>query len=167
MPILTRRCPSGHEWNLLDFKGLSNLDRPDIDNLTCPQCDEVGESVIALGMGIELGGSAGAGRDYPYFDRALTDPDTHWPGVWVQSAQHRRQLCKRLGVAPLDGAEIGFEDQVSDQRHRDAENARRIKEHEDRLYNGPNGGANRRARDIINSMSPEEIELWGQKNAVR
>lgn len=55
----------------------------------CPRCGEPSP------MGINMPHEDGTLRMYPYFDRGL--------GRVLESPQHRRQVCKEMGVIPVDG----------------------------------------------------------------
>jgi hypothetical protein len=68
-----------------------------LDDLACPACrSERFEARLSVGTGIDLGDVGGAGRVYPYFDRALNRQ--------INSAAHRRQVCKELNVHPIEGS---------------------------------------------------------------
>jgi hypothetical protein len=121
-----RRCrPCGRDYSILFVRGEgAAVDRPEaeIDDLTCPSCgaDDY-EVVIGLASGIQLGGDAGVGRNFPYFDHAL--------GVEVRSAQHRRWLMQHNAdgtrrAVPLVPTEGGF-DPVADFEREQAERDRR------------------------------------------
>lgn len=155
MAISYRRCSvCSREYALLFAKGeYSALDRDDIDNLSCPACDSKEyQGVIKSGTGIKLGGAAGVGRVYPYFDRAL--------GVEVQSDTHRRQLCRERGLIPTDGdldlAAIAREDE------RQAEEDEKVyNEYIDEMTRGPNKEAYGKLQDMIADgwMPPDMGEL--------
>jgi hypothetical protein len=75
----------------------TSLDRRarDIDDLACPACrGERFEVMLSVGQGIQMGGDAGVGRDFPYFDRGL--------GMHILSAQHRAQVCRSRGLVPME-----------------------------------------------------------------
>lgn len=97
MPLERRKC-TGCEarYDVILVRGVAiGLDRED-DKPTCPGCD--GNEfirMVGVGTGVELGDVGGAGKIYPYFDRAM--------GITLNSAKHRREECKKRGLLPIDG----------------------------------------------------------------
>lgn len=120
MPLLHRRCTACERtFNLLSAQRGGTFERrrgrwsrvggeevltategDDETFLGCPGCGglEV-EALVGGAVGVELGGAGGAGRFYPYFDPQL--------GRQIDSAQHRRQVCKELGLVPMEGGMEG------------------------------------------------------------
>lgn len=97
MPLLSRRCSGcGTCYEVVEKRGVFvGMDRAD-DRPTCPRCDsEHFDALITTGQGILLGGAAGAGSTYPYFDNGL--------GCYVESDAHRRRICKERKLIPIDG----------------------------------------------------------------
>ena len=93
MPIVRRRCVAcRHAFELLSSHGgiLSALDRPDIDDLSCPKCGHA-EAVAIVSAGFERDRNV-----YPYFDESL--------GREILSRRHRDEVCRELGVVAVDGA---------------------------------------------------------------
>jgi hypothetical protein len=90
VPIEARKCtPCGRVYELLFFKrqGYSALCKDDIDDLTCPDCDSAEYTPhLHVGIGVELGGEAGATSRYPRSDKGL--------GCIVRDAAHHRWLMK-------------------------------------------------------------------------
>lgn len=86
--IQTRECAAcGRRYDVLYHhrEGWSALEREDLDDLRCPACDgSEFVPIIGAASGIQLGGSAGVGKHFPYYDRAL--------GCEVTSHQHRTWL---------------------------------------------------------------------------
>ena len=105
--IETRGCGScGRRYEILHHRdGPGALDQPvgKEDDLSCPGCG--GNSyreLIGGGQGIQLGGSAGQGRIYPYYDRGLGHGGDG-RGVYVESAAHRQRLMKERGLIEASG----------------------------------------------------------------
>jgi hypothetical protein len=104
--IETRKCACDRKYDVLwtrtgegKVEEPSALDRPELDDLRCPACDGTDyRVVIGLATGIELGGAGGVGKHYPYFDRALK--------CWVDSAQHRRRICKERNLIPAEDIDL-------------------------------------------------------------
>jgi hypothetical protein len=119
MPIRVRRCVCGREYEILDHGGsMTALSREDIENLSCPDCDGAEfVALVSVGTGIELGDVAGVGRvcPYPYFDRGLHRT--------ITSAAHRRQVCRELGVVPVEGNVGGLVDRELSRQESLAERA--------------------------------------------
>lgn len=90
--IWTKRCPNGHRWEVLEHAGVETSLARDGEacwDPTCPDCGEEGQRVY------EFGGQTPHGAGYPYFDFGL--------GVRVTSAQHKREVMRKLGWAELEG----------------------------------------------------------------
>lgn len=97
MPLLRqRRCKACEtEYEVLESKG-QVIGMGDDDCPDCPQCGgSEYEGLIGAPLGIDLGDEASVGRHYPRWDSGL--------GCMVNSAKHRRQLCKERGLVPVDG----------------------------------------------------------------
>ena len=94
-------------------KHVSVFDRDD-DVLACPSCDSDSFTrTIQVGaQGIELGGPAGVGRCYPYYDRSLR--------MTIQSKQHRQQVCRKAGLIAVDSKvdTSGVEADLREERRR-------------------------------------------------
>lgn len=149
-----RRCTAcSHEYDVLhdmrpQYRGLppTSLDNEDMDDVSCPKCHAAEfDKILAGGTGIQLGGDAGAGRHFPYWDPSLM--------CNVRSAQHRRWLMthhpngelREVKLRPTEGAfDPAAEGQkLFDERARAVE---RAKEDQRRQDADPEI---RRAKDII------------------
>lgn len=75
-------CECGHT-DIEDFTD-EQLDEP----FACEKC---GEEMTKKW----IGSSSRTSEMYPYFDRGL--------GMWLKSAQHRRDVCKARGITPVEG----------------------------------------------------------------
>lgn len=90
--IKVRVCPQAHEYEVLVHNGaVSVLEHgDDVENLTCPKC---GSAEFTETLGSSRQRPHGAG--YPYNDIGL--------GCRIESAQHRRQVMRELGLVSADG----------------------------------------------------------------
>lgn len=157
--LAARRCLAcGKRYEVISFRDgdVRGLDRGD-EQPTCPACDgEAFEALVSLGQGVSLGGAGGAGRHYPYFDKALN--------VWIESAQARREICKRMGVEPAEGGlPSALEKSLAEQeRQRDARLAF-DKEQDDLLEHHPKMAEYRRLRDrgYYDDLQKREFEKMG------
>lgn len=103
----------GKEYDTLTLRGVTwALEHPVLDNsqLTqaqreklcsegyfdcCPSCDSTDRMRLTkAGLGIRLGGAAGQGRLYPYFDRGL--------GMHIETAAQRDRVMAERGLVPLE-----------------------------------------------------------------
>lgn len=146
--IQTRKCSDcDKQYDLLwtrtrdGVEEASALDRADIDDLTCPACAST-EFTIVIGVatGIDLGGDGGAGKLYPYYDRALQ--------VRFESAQHRRRYLKQHNIVALEGGfepEKLFSDMRSQRDAAEAEYQAMVAE----MENGPDRADYMRLRERI------------------
>jgi hypothetical protein len=127
---------------------------------TCPGCG--GSRIVRLvpeasGRGINLGGEAGVGRHFPYYDRALN--------TWVRSHQHRRWLMthnadgtdRAVKLAPTDGA-VDFEELGAEEARAIEEEDRAWKAQQDYLENGPDRAQYHRAMDIYKQLPMSYFE---------
>lgn len=157
--IQTRRCSCGKSYDLLEHPPgqWSALDRPDIDDLSCPGCGKLEhEVVIGMASGIQLGGSAGVSKLYPYFDRAL--------GCEVRDHQHRQWLLKHEPDGtprefPLVAVEGDFDELAELKRKRalDREVAEEAEEINRQLMHPDHRAEIMKARAIIEECG---ISLW-------
>jgi len=113
----------GHE-DIEDFTA-ATIDAP----FSCEKC---GSEMEKKG----LGSISRESETYPRFDRGL--------GIWLKSAQHRRDVCKARGIEPLDGdmdldAVFRKEDEVTNREEAD------YADYEFRLKHDPAFSALRRA----------------------
>lgn len=108
----------------------------------CPCCgsDEIVETLGGVGNGIALGGEAGVGRRFPYFD--------HGMGVWVKSQEHRREQYKAHGLIPTEGETKGLWDELADKERAEREDdERKWAATQRELEEGPNRAAYMGVRD--------------------
>jgi len=151
MPIITRQCPNGHTYDLLERKGeLISLGDGADDDISCPGCGaEDFTSVLTLGVGVRLGDVAGAGKFYPRFDRALHRT--------VNSEAHRNQIMKEMGLVPLDGgSEFGNDDPFEKGKAAERKFDKQLKDHaeyRERLRTHPG------FRDLRRDMDRRGISL--------
>lgn len=152
MPIENRKCPDGHRYEVLVMQG--EVCGLDADHPNCPTCGSTEfERLVGGAIGIDLGGEAGVGKLYPYFDRGLM--------TYVKSAKHRREICKARGLVPVDG-DIDLD---ADRRKQDAAESEvrrkyhEIKDHED---NDPAFADFRRLRDMGYFKDRAERERRGR-----
>lgn len=79
---------------VVDYRKLGIQPEPGV-KAPCPRCISVdAEDLPGVPTLIGDGDVGGAGKFYPYFDRGLNR--------YVRNAQHRKQLCRELGVQPLE-----------------------------------------------------------------
>lgn len=156
MTMQHRLCePCDFEFDVLTLRGVSwAIDHPLLSDtsltkdqrdklielgvvMCCPRCNGTQlRSIIKAGVGIELGGEAGVGRIYPYFDRGL--------GCHVHSAAHRRQLMAARGLVDAGDEDIvGMYEQIESAD--DANAAEFARENEEIMSDGET----RRANDLI------------------
>lgn len=130
----------GVEYSVLEHNGIAiGMERED-DGTGCPRCNnEEFLPVASIGTGIELGGEAGVGRHYPYFDRGLGQP--------ISSAAHRRRVMKKHNLTAVEG-DFDLERMISqDQDERNAVKDR-VKAQQDRYEHAPEFRDFRRMRDV-------------------
>jgi|TARA_R100000084_G_scaffold108305_1_gene70622 hypothetical protein len=77
--------------------------------------------------------------EFPYFDRGL--------GRQITSASHRAEVCKELGVVPLDG-DIDNSDEQAEYNKKVEEEDAIVEDMRDRLLNHPGYAEYRRLRDM-------------------
>ena len=68
------------------------------------------------------------GERFPYYDRGL--------GMWLQSKKHRREMCKKMGVEPIDG-DIDFSSEVHELRKKQEDDKKVVDDLKDRMENHP------------------------------
>jgi hypothetical protein len=96
MGIEHRRCVCGTEYSVLAHGGAVVCVESEDDRPGCYHCgSEDHERLVRAGTGVDLGGYAGVGRIYPYFDRALK--------CHIESAADRKRICAERGLVPVDG----------------------------------------------------------------
>lgn len=78
------------------------------------------------------------GERFPYYDRGL--------GMWLQSKKHRREMCKKLGVEPIEG-NLDFSPEVSQIEKKQQEDKKVVEDLNDRLKNHPGFAEYRRMKD--------------------
>lgn len=168
MPILRRKCPvDGKVFELLSIRGvLSALDHPDLEHLGCPDCGAEGEAILSGFLPKDLGGDAGAGRWYPYYDRGLGGgPDGR--GILVRSAQHRKWLLKHhpsgakrdIPLLPTDG-DFDPEEELNERTRLQEASEKAYREQMDELEHGPNREAWGKLQDVLKDKATVE-RLWG------
>lgn len=172
MPIVRRRCvatPSCNRlvWELLVLPRkeggdvISALDHPDLDHHGCPTCGLEGERLVGQGVGIDLGGAAGASKEYPRWDHGL--------GCMVESRTHRRWLLthwpdgteREMKLRPTDGA---FDAAAQADREA-AEAAKDEKAYADMTREqeeGPNRAEYHRAKDFL--ASPDAAKFFDERS---
>jgi len=68
----------------------------------CPVCESLDFTQFAsIATGVRMGGEAGVGRDFPYFDRGL--------GMRISNHEQREAEIKKRGLIPLEGQDVDFE----------------------------------------------------------
>jgi len=68
------------------------------------------------------------GERFPYFDRGL--------GMWLQSKSHRKRMCKKMGVEPIEG-DIDFSSEVSALRKEQEDDKKVVDDLKDKMDNHP------------------------------
>lgn len=109
------------------------VDRDTVDAVTC-ECGGPAD--------VYLGGHTDRFSQnlYPYFDRGL--------GCVVESPAHRRDVCKRLGVVPVDGDyDIGRDLGVAAERARGDDEIAACEQYEHEIEHAPWFAEYRRLRD--------------------
>jgi hypothetical protein len=144
MPLIrSRECLAcGRQFDLLEHPPgeLSNLDRADIDDLSCPDCDHLeAKPIVSCGQAVFTGGAAGVGKHYPYYS------DTF--GCEVQSNRHHLQLCRQHGLNRLDEGMGTVIDNAKKRVAKMEEFRRRGEELMDMYNNRPDFADYRRLRD--------------------
>lgn len=142
--IRSRRCSAcSHtydimEWNTGKHAGITMTMETEVEPAVCPQCSS-GEyvGIVTAGTGIEQGGDHGHGKIYPYYDRGL--------GMHIRSAKHRREVCKKRGLIPVDG-DHDFARRTEQDRQDDAE-FEEYMSHQRRLEDDPQYAEYRELRD--------------------
>ena len=133
--IEKRRCVSCDvQYEVVIVRGEAVCMEADDNRSGCPRCAgaEFDRNVFFdAPLPIELNG-------YPYFDRGL--------GMRIESAKHRRQVCKERGLVPLDGTFDMERDHAENEAKR-AETRRRYKALNDMYDNHPDFADHRRLRD--------------------
>jgi hypothetical protein len=76
--------------------------------------------------------------EFPYFDRGL--------GREITSASHRDEVCKELGVVPVDG-NVDFSDEMAEYQKKVREEDAIVADMQDRLEHHPGYADYRRQRD--------------------
>ena len=161
MPILRRRCPiDGLEFDLLSVRGeLSALDHPDVDHLGCPTCGAEGYAIVASFLPKDLGGEAGVGKLYPYYDHGL--------GTHVRDVGHHRWLMehepngqKREARLRQTHGDVEFEADCDKRKSEMEASEARYRAQQDELINGPNKAHYGKLCDILREKGAIE-RLWG------
>ena len=75
---------------------------------------------------------------FPYYDRGL--------GMWLKSKRHRREMCQKLGVSPVDGT-IDNMESVQKKRQEELNNKAVVDKMRDRVENHPGYAEYRRMKD--------------------
>tara|TARA_A100001391_G_C5024646_1_gene266777 strand:+ start:431 stop:1078 length:648 start_codon:yes stop_codon:yes gene_type:complete len=75
---------------------------------------------------------------FPYFDRGL--------GMWLKSKAHRREMCRKLGVKPVDG-DIDHTETLRKAQAEAEEDKKILKTLKDRVDNHPGYADYRRLKD--------------------
>lgn len=133
-------CPT--TFDLLTWKnGLElALDHDDENFLGCPACGN--ENKVrhfgSANVAINMHGKGQVGMRYPYYDRGL--------GQTIRSPEHRAEVCKRMGVVPLEGNQDieRFGQQQRDQAEAERQAAKEI---DDRYEDHPAYREYREMRD--------------------
>lgn len=162
MPILARACAGcGHRFDVLSMGGVeTNLDRDDdCFNLSCTRCG--GAELVALVAGVAANGLETAVTKYPYFDRGL--------GRTVKSARHRTQICRELGVVPLDGETLGDAEDIAEKRKSENERVTaRYQAYEKEMTEGPNRAEFHAVQEQIRrDMAARVAQEQGHRDAQR
>lgn len=118
----------------------------------CPKCFSSDlASIVAVGIGIRLGGEAGVGREYPYFDRTL--------GMHIKSAQHHRRVQKRMGIRQVDNA---MEHVIDEHGRIESENDRHEAAYQEMLRQQADDPEIRQAQDLLarvrEDAGPDPVE---------
>ena len=117
---------------------MGTLERDDSLDV-CPSCASVShERLVAVGQGIQMGGAGGVGKHFPYFDQSL--------GMHIESAQHRREVCKRMGLEPAETTGL-WKDKLSAERRQKADEDAVFNDYTDRLKHHPAYADYRKAVD--------------------
>lgn len=82
-------CNACEEESFVDCTNESTNDYSR-DNVKCEHCGSADLEIMPACHNIDR-----FSERFPYFDRGL--------GVMLQSKAHRREVCKRMGVSPVDG----------------------------------------------------------------
>mgnify|MGYP003146632120 CR=1 FL=1 len=78
------------------------------------------------------------GERFPYYDRGL--------GMWLQSKSHRKEMCKKLGVEPIEG-DLDFSPEVGQIEKKQQEDKQVVADLNDRMKNHPGFAEYRRMKD--------------------
>jgi len=136
-----REKDKGYVWRDIKCEKCGYTDLEDIDTsgagvapdeVACPKCDGTAQ-VMPISFNIDR-----FSERFPYFDRGL--------GIWLQSKQHRRDVCRERGLTPIEGDW----DVDSEFRKWDDENGKdeaNYKKYCDRLDNDPAFRSFRKAQD--------------------
>ena len=78
------------------------------------------------------------GERFPYYDRGL--------GMWLTSRNHRKEMCKKLGVVPIDG-NIDFSREVHKIEEKQKADKKIVDDLKDKMDNHPGYAEYRRMKD--------------------
>ena len=121
--IQQRECVCGRRYEILRHpQGDTNLDRDDIDDLSCPACGSL-EHVVKIGAGT----TAGRWRSYPCYDENLQ--------MQLESHDHWLRAMKERNLEPLEPQEI--ENIIQRQRNRAADDEASYREYTREMADDP------------------------------
>lgn len=113
--------------------------------LECPECFGIDlEVIIEAGVGVRLGGEAGVGREYPYFDRSL--------GMRISSARHHREVQRAMGIEQADNA---MEASLDEARRRIASNNEAEQQYQKMLRQQASDPDAQRTADLFERVQDE------------